>query len=210
MLNGERIKDLRKKNKMTQTELSNKVNSTKNTISRLERGRVSVTKTELLEHIADVLGTTTDYLLGRTDISSLEIYEVINGEDNVVYIPVYGRIPAGRPLEALEVDFGYVAVDKAMLRGGKQLIGLKVTGDSMYPKYMEDDVILVEITADVNSGDDVIAFVGDDNEATLKKYHLKDDHIELEPLNREYPIKKYGFNDRLRIFGKVKEIRREV
>lgn len=213
MIKGERIKELRKKLNLTQSQLAELAGTTQQTIYAMEKNKIKTIKTPRLEQLSDALNTSTDYLLGRTDIENMELYNIVDQSSGMVAeIPVYGNIPAGKPIEALEIDYGYIPVTTDMLRGDKQLIGLKVVGDSMYPKYMEDDIILIEITTDVQSGDDVVAFIGYDTEATLKRFHWRgDDAVELEPLNREYPVKVYTRNDPpVRILGKVVEIRRAV
>ncbi|GAB6469988.1 helix-turn-helix transcriptional regulator [Bacillus cereus] len=62
------LKETRKMRKLTQQELANKVNTTKGTISNYENGH-STPSNEMLKDLANVLGVTTDYLLGRTDES---------------------------------------------------------------------------------------------------------------------------------------------
>ena len=61
-----RLKFLRKQNKLSQEELADKINTTKGTISNYEN-EYSTPSNELLKDLANVLNTTTDYLLGRTD-----------------------------------------------------------------------------------------------------------------------------------------------
>lgn len=213
MLKGTRIKKLRKQYGLTQKELAKKMGTSEHSVYRLESKNGETTKSDLLEKLADALNCTTDYLLDRSDFNNFEFFDVVEDTDNLVRIPVFGRIPAGQPLEALSVDYGYIMIDKSNLRGGKQFIGLKVVGDSMYPMYMENDIVIVEIDPAPENGDDVIAFIGYDGEATLKRFHWLEDEegIALEPLNREYPIKKYTKDGPdVRILGKVVEIRREV
>lgn len=61
-----RLKEARKRNKLTQEELARKVKTTKGTISNYENEH-SAPSNDMLNDLADVLGVTTDYLLGRTD-----------------------------------------------------------------------------------------------------------------------------------------------
>jgi transcriptional regulator with XRE-family HTH domain len=63
---SKRLKIARKKNNLTQEALANKIKTTKGTISNYENGH-STPSNEILNDLADVLGVTTDYLLGRTD-----------------------------------------------------------------------------------------------------------------------------------------------
>ena len=61
---GQRIRDLRKRNGLTQTDLANKIGLQFGTVSKYEKDEISI-PAENLSKIADVLDTTTDYLLGR-------------------------------------------------------------------------------------------------------------------------------------------------
>lgn len=74
LLNGERLKQLRKEKKLTQTELGNKINVTKVSISGYESGNRSP-DTDTLQRLADFFEVSTDYLLGRTDTTALTAQE---------------------------------------------------------------------------------------------------------------------------------------
>lgn len=208
MISVERLRRLREKSGQSKTKFARTIGINPATYIKYESGDIGNMKSDTLLRIAEQTGVTVDYLLGLTD--SFEGYGKINPED-VIKIPVYGQVPAGKPIEALQVDEGYVNVDRNEMTNNPY-IGLRVKGDSMYPFYMDGDIVIVEITQSYNSGDDVIVFLGYDNEATLKRIHNKEDHIELEPLNREYPIKKIYPEDNLpvRVLGKVTELRRKI
>lgn len=127
-------------------------------------------------------------------------------------IPVLGSIPAGVPIEAIEdiVDWEDIPMD--WLSGGKEYFGLKVKGDSMYPKYLEGDSIIVRKQGDCESGQDCVVYVNG-YDATLKKVVKKQDCIILQPLNPVYDPKIYDYNDGenpIKIAGVVVEIRRKV
>lgn len=70
LLKGERLKQLRKEKNLTQTELGNKINVTKVSISGYESGNRSP-DTDTLQRLADFFEVSTDYLLGRTDTPAL-------------------------------------------------------------------------------------------------------------------------------------------
>lgn len=211
MFYGNRVKELRKKNGYTQKQFAEKIGKTTSAVSRLEKQKSSPIKSDTLELLSNALDTSSDYLLGLSDSPKLELVEIVENDDKGVLIPVYGKVAAGVPIEALPVDNGWIPIEKAMIKGGKRFIGLKVKGDSMYPFYMEDDTVIIEITPEVNENDDVVAYIGYDYEATLKRFHWDEDGISLEPLNREYPIKHYGRGDaEVRILGKVVEVRRKM
>lgn len=206
MFSGERLKKARKRKEYSQKRLANMIDVSTSLIAHYERNGIQHPRADIIEQLADILGTSIDYLMERSDF-----IEVPDSFDDLIKVPVYGSVPAGTPIEALEVDYGYIGVERERFKGDKKLIGLKVKGDSMYPYYMEGDIVIVELTCDFNSGDDVIVFVGYDYEATLKTIHKEEDYIELEPLNREYPIKRYGKDDLpVRVLGVVRELIRDV
>lgn len=208
MINGKRIKSVRKSRKMTQEELADKCGLNRKGISKYESGAIKTVNSDTLFKLADVLETTSDYLLGLTDI---EGPDDLYGKVDTRPVPVYGSIPAGTPIEALQVDEGYIEVESQMFRGDKKFIALKVKGDSMYPFYLEGDIILIELTTDFKSGDDVAVYVGYDYEATLKRIHKRDNCIELEPLNREYKSRTFSADDEpVRVLGVVRELRRKI
>ncbi|MFR1698756.1 MAG: LexA family protein [Anaerovoracaceae bacterium] len=127
-------------------------------------------------------------------------------------IPVLGSVPAGVPINAIEdiVDWEDIPLD--WLNGGREYFGLKVKGDSMYPKYMEGDTIIVRKENDCESGQDCVVYVNG-CDATLKKVVKKQDCIILQPLNPVYDPKIYDYNDEenpITIAGVVVEIRRAV
>ncbi len=127
-------------------------------------------------------------------------------------IPVLGRIPAGVPLEMIEDILDYEELADDMLRGGKEYFALKVSGDSMYPEYLNGDVLIVLKQNDCESGQDcVVAVNGDD--ATFKRVYKLNGGITLQPLNNQYVPVFYSNEDILnkpvKILGIVKQIRRD-
>lgn len=123
-------------------------------------------------------------------------------------IKVLGSVPAGIPIEAIEdiVDWEDISYADA------EYIGLRVKGDSMFPKYVEDDTVIVRIQSDCETGQDVIVYVNG-YEATLKKLIKKSDCIILQPINPAYEPKVYDYNDELnpiKILGVVVELRRRI
>jgi len=70
MLHGERIRILRKQRPLSQGALGKLIDKDGQYVSKLERGVLSSVTTETLERLADALGCSTDYLLGREDMES--------------------------------------------------------------------------------------------------------------------------------------------
>lgn len=127
-------------------------------------------------------------------------------------IPIYGTIPAGIPVAAIQDIEGYEEIDPSMLRGGKRYFGLKVKGNSMYPMFLEGDTIIVNQQPDCESGQICAVRVNGDD-ATLKKVIKQGVTTVLQPLNPEYePMFFVGSADEpsLEIMGVVVEIRRKL
>lgn len=70
---NKKLKELRKKNKLTQVELAKIFNITQRSLSRLESGETAATE-DIINKTADFFGVSTDYLLGRTKIKNIYIY----------------------------------------------------------------------------------------------------------------------------------------
>lgn len=197
---GKRLKDLRKTSGKTQSELAKQLFVTASSIGMYERDERTPSN-EILKRYAKLFKVTTDYLLGNNT--------PVQGQD-YVRIKVYGSIPAGIPIEAIEdisdtEDLSYLKFDK-----NKEYLGLKVDGDSMFPKYIDGDTVIIEKTHDCESGTDAAVYVNG-YDATLKTV-IKNPNgtITLKPINPNYAPRTYCPGDDLvRILGVVKEIRRQ-
>lgn len=131
---------------------------------------------------------------------------------DTVQIPVLGTIKAGTPIEAQQDILEYIDIPKSWLRGGKTFYGLKISGDSMYPKYNEKDIVIFENTNDyiqANNKDCAVLVNGDD--ATFKKVFLDEDGIMLQPYNNDYPAMRFNKeqieNKPVKIIGIAREKR---
>lgn len=97
-----------------------------------------------------------------------------------VTIPLLGYVAAGRPIEAVELP-DQVDVPQGFLRGG-ECFALRVRGDSMIEDGIHDgDTILVKKQEVAENGQTVVALV--DGEATVKKFYMRGDKVELRPAN---------------------------
>jgi repressor LexA len=103
-------------------------------------------------------------------------------DENVVGIPVLGRIAAGVPLLAEENYEGTVRVDSTMLPPGGKVFALIVTGDSMIEDGIHDgDYLFVRERNTARDGE--IAVVMVDGEATVKRFYKEGDRLRLQPAN---------------------------
>lgn len=178
------IKRLRTTKGVTQARLAQLLGVSRSTVSMWEIG-ASEPDNDMLKAIADYFGVSVDALLGRDAQPNVVPYTF--DDEPTVEIDVYGRIPAGVPLEALEDKEGTVHIPRSWLAGGHTYFGLIVNGDSMYPDYFSGDIVIVRCQATCNSGDDCVVYVNSDYEATLKKvYWLPDGSMQLRPNNQNY------------------------
>ena len=155
---------------------------TKGTISAWKRND-NAPKGGTVSAIADALGVSADYLLGRREEQAEKRY----GESGFARINVYGTIPAGIPMNAVEdiIDTEDIPLD--WLEGGREYFALRVKGDSMYPVYLDGDTVIFRKATTCRSGDDCVVYIGE-SDATLKRVKLNDDgSIELRPINPNYP-----------------------
>lgn len=103
---------------------------------------------------------------------------------DIVKIPVLGTIKAGVPIEAQEDILEYVEIPKKWTLSGKEFYGLQISGDSMYPKYNEKDIVIFEKSDDytiANKKDCAVMVNGYD--ATFKNVTISENGISLVPLN---------------------------
>ena len=129
-------------------------------------------------------------------------------------IPILGSIPAGIPVEAVEDILDWEEIPAAWAAGGREYFGLKVKGDSMYPKYLDGDTVILRKQESCDSGDDCAVMVNG-NDSTLKQVFLcEDGGIEIRPLNPSYPPTTYTAEDvvslPVSIAGVVVELRRKI
>lgn len=203
---GDRIKNLRISHNMTQEELGKKIGVQKSAIRKYEKGEVVNIKRATIETLSKIFNVSPSYLMCIDDNNNRNILKTNR-------IPVLGKIPAGIPIELIEDVIDYEDISEEMLKGDREYFGLKVSGDSMNPKYLDGDVLIVQKASDCESGQDCIVMVNGDD-GTFKRVIKNKDGIILQPLNPNYEIKFYS-NDEIeklpiKILGVVREIRRTV
>ncbi|AQR72759.1 transcriptional repressor LexA [Sphingomonas sp. LM7] len=120
--------------------------------------------------------------------------------NDVVEIPLHGRIAAGTPIEALEG--GTMLPVPAALLGSGEHYALEVAGDSMVEAgILDGDYALIRRTETARDGEIIVALI-DDAEATLKYFRKEGAMIRLDPANRSYDAQRYR-PDQVRVQGKL-------
>ena len=102
--------------------------------------------------------------------------------DNLIEIPIVGRVAAGSLSEAIEHPDDTVQIDRMLIGGHRDVFGLRVAGESMIEAGIFDgDFVFVRKQLTANRGEIIIALVGDD--ATCKYFYPESDGIHLRPAN---------------------------
>lgn len=203
---GKKLKKLRTDQGYSMEDMKNRLNKkydlkiSKSMISRWENGVSEPVNTYLAAY-------AKEFNLDLNELLGIDLHQE---PDGYITIKVYGEVPAGIPIEAIENIEDSEDLSLKDYSPSKQYIGLKVSGDSMYPDYLEGDNVIVEVTSEFYSGQDCVVYVNGYN-ATLKKVIKNDDNtITLKPINPVYPPRTYGENDDpIKILGVVREIRRK-
>ncbi|MBR3778173.1 MAG: hypothetical protein IKL13_00405 [Clostridia bacterium] len=141
-----------------------------------------------LHGIADFLGVSVEYLRGTTDVK--EKSPIPSVTDDVVCFPVLGEVAAGFDHIAITDWEGATAEFPRSALGGRpaeDYLALRVCGDSMYPFYLDGDVVLVLRTPSLERDGQVALIRYDGENATLKKVEQLQDGMRLVPLNPIYP-----------------------
>ncbi len=119
--------------------------------------------------------------------------------DDVVDIPLYGKIAAGLPIEAVADPNEKVAVPSSMVGSG-EYYALTVEGDSMVGAgIMDGDTVIIRHAKNAENGQIVVALV-DEYEVTLKKWHKKGHSVALEPANPAYETRVFS-EERVEVQG---------
>ena len=120
--------------------------------------------------------------------------------NDIIEIPMHGRIAAGTPIEALQGSEAF-AVPAALLGPGEHY-ALEVSGDSMVEEgILDGDYALIRKVDTARDGEIVVALI-DEAEATLKTFRREGQMIRLDPANRHYEAQRYR-PDQVRIQGRL-------
>lgn len=151
----------------------------------------SPTQVEIKNHFGfKSLGSVQDYVRylkssgflqnDPNSVRGLKPVETSSSNDSMIDIPLHGKVAAGNPIEALE-GVETIGIPTHMIGQGNHY-ALTVSGESMIEDGIFDgDLIIINEKNQANNGDTVVATIN--NEATVKRYYKKSNHIELHPAN---------------------------
>ena len=198
-----KLKELRKQKGLRQQDVADILSVAKSTYSYWESGKIEINNDNLFK-LAEYYGVSIDHLLGRTPYPPAS---------QSIIVPVYGVIPAGLPMEAIQDIIDYEEIPAEMAAGGKEFFALKLRGNSMYPDYEEGDIVIYQKADDCDSGDECAVIVNGDD-ATFKKVIKQKGGVVLQPLNvAEYEPMYYSDKEieelPVRVIGIARELRRK-
>ena len=206
---GERIKNRREALGMTQEELALKLGySSRSSINKIESNERNL-KQSKIKAIADALGTTPGYIMGWDEEKENNI--IILDDYNYYEVPRFDSIAAGFGVIADSNPIGTDLLPFKCAAEAAETMTIKVTGDSMYPKIEDGDVIAVRKQTSVDSGT-LAAVLIDGTDAVVKKITYGPDWIVLHSLNPEYMDREFRGPEvqRIRVIGRVSKIIKEV
>ncbi len=119
-----------------------------------------------------------------------------------VELPLYGRIAAGTPIEALRDQSNSIGIPASLLGHSAEHYALQVAGDSMIEAgILDGDTVIIERGETAENGAIVVALI-DDQEVTLKRLRRRGASIALEPANKTYETRIFG-PDRVKVQGRL-------
>ena len=199
---GDRIRKQRILSNLSQTELAEKIQVSKQTLYKYENNIITNVPSDKIESILNI---TPAFLMGWDEKSDSSNNKTTNG----VKINVLGRVAAGIPISAVEDIIDTEEISEEMASSG-EFFGLKIKGDSMEPRIYDGDVVIVRQQSDADSGDIVIALVNGDD-ATCKRLTKYAGGIGLISLNPKYEPMMFSDEDiekkPVKIIGRVVELR---
>ena len=123
-------------------------------------------------------GTTSNHLL---ELQVPNEYETKN--DEVVTVPLLGKVTAGNPIEAIEVPNEVFTLPAYLLPKKREVFTIRVEGDSMINAgILNKDIVIVERCKNAKNGDIVVA-MDEEGHVTIKRFFRENDYIRLQPEN---------------------------
>jgi repressor LexA len=110
------------------------------------------------------------------------VTEIAGSGEELLDIPILGKVAAGQPILAVEQAQDTVKIDRVLVGGHTEVFGLRIVGESMIEDGIFDgDYVFVKKTASARTGEIVVAMI--DGEATVKRYYPEGDRIRFQPAN---------------------------
>lgn len=203
---GKRIKDLRIKAGLTQEQLAIKIGySTKTSISKIENDVLDINQSTIVA-LARALNTTPSIIMGWEEKETIKPLN-IKSLEGLRIVPLYESVSAGFGATAQDYIIDYVPTVIRNDDIAARSIAIKVSGDSMYPKIEDGDIIIVQKQDTVDNRQIAVVLI-DGEDALVKKIRMSKDCVELISINPEYKPRKFEKEEmnRLKILGLVTQV----
>nr|DAG86088.1 MAG TPA: Repressor protein CI [Caudoviricetes sp.] len=197
----QRLKNVMDKKEISPAELSRLSGITPSSISDYLTGKYEP-KQDKIDLIARALNISPAWLMGYDSERSTR--------KKGTRIPVLGRVAAGIPIEAITDVDDWEEIPESMAKTG-EYFALRITGNSMEPRMLDGDVVIVKRQSDVDNGDVAVVLVNG-NDATVKQITKSETGLTLIGWNlAAYTPRTYNKKEcrelPVSILGKVVEIR---
>lgn len=207
MNTGDRIKELRISNNLTQEELGKKVGVKKSAVQKWESGMTKNLRRSVIEKLSQIFEVNPSYIMGMSNIKNTpssinkipDMVAECRDEYNVSFkkIPILGTIAAGTPILAEQNIEDYFGIDKSI---GADF-ALRIKGDSMIDIGIHSgDIAFIKKQSCLDNGE--IGAILIEEEATLKRFYLDGGIVVLESENTEFEPMLFAKGN-LKILGKL-------
>ena len=177
---GDRIRQVRQEQDVTQQELADYIGVSKQAVYKYENNIVTNKPTDKVDAIAKRLKVSPAYLMGWEEQPEPKKPTIPPGFEpmpKMDWVPLVGRIACGTPITAEENVEQMVCVPSRW----HSTFTLTCKGDSMEPRIHDGDLVAIRSQPEVEQGEIAAVRIGD--EATLKHVYLHENFIELRPEN---------------------------
>lgn len=219
---GDTLREARLKAGLTQTQIADRLAISQAYYNRIESGKVKPPSFYLIEKLAIILNLDRDNLIKLTEAARIEYKQKqLNKERKSLnvesypetfpfrLIPVLNSISAGKLMDYTDLEYPTGWAEEFEPCPSEitdpQAFSLDVEGDSMGPKILSGDRIIVSPNAKIESGE--IAVIADEEgRKTLKRVHFRENQIVLTSDNPKYQPIFWDIKDKPKILGKVVRI----
>ncbi len=177
----QRLRELRKINKVSQSNLSKALGISQQAVGKWETGRCTPAP-QMIATLAAFFNVSTDYLLGIDVQNTSQSFQKSANVHSEHLIPIIGTVKAGYNALAFEEDYGS---EYASVKNPENYFYLIVKGESMMPRINDGDLALVRRQNTLENGDLGVVVYGEGS-GTLKKFIKRDNAIILQPFNPSY------------------------
>ncbi len=194
---ADRIKNLRTKLGLTQSEVAKLALTSQTALQKIESGLTKNPRN--LERLAEALQTSPEFL--RFGVGDMDNATVMANASN--YLPLISFVQAGTWSDINEIDISEAQLYPCPIKCSVNSFIVRVEGESMLNAFGPGDLLYVDPESEPINGSFVIARLDDENQATFKQLIIDGNKRYLKALNPDWPTKFIEINGNCTIVGKV-------